>query len=431
MNNVAWLAFEIGVNVFQGFMLAHFHNRVLTPKFKSSLPSIICALLIGAGCSLYLFYDIRLIDTWVFSIPLCYALLCFTDSFKLKLFWTLIQVAVFLGVANLCTFAFTVALDISTAQLMQENSLRIVYVGTSNLALFLALYTISRRQHSGFSNTLAMVLFVVSNIVVILIIDMLFLTRKRQQIDDTLFLLISALMLCISVISVFLYEIMSSFAQRDFENQRRQDQIEMQNQRFEELRSIYTSLNSFKHDFKNQVQIAYQMIEDGRAEESKAHLCKMENQMYALFATGCFSLDSLLTLKELDMRRRGIRFEYSLCSLMKLPISDYDLCGVVGNLLDNAIEALVRQDLKKEQLFIEFRIDRVRDMLFVECVNPADDSAVRREKNVFVTSKRGEGHGLGIQSVRGIVRQAGGTSSFTCENGRFSVVITLPYESEG
>lgn len=160
-----------------------------------------------------------------------------------------------------------------------------------------------------------MAVFSLLNFLVAGIIDLLFLLRSSENLSDSVLLLASAMALGISALSLFLYSAMMRYAEREYE---------------------------------------------------------IDARIFSVFSTGCISLDSALTVKELQMRQSGIRFERQLCALEETPIEDTELSTIVMNLLDNAIEAILRHASPPENPLIAFRIQRTREMLLVECRNPVD-----------------------------------------------------------
>lgn len=159
-----------------------------------------------------------------------------------------------------------------------------------------------------------MAVFALLKFLVAGIIDLLFLLRSSENLNDSVLLLASAMALGISALSFFLYSAMMRYAEREYE---------------------------------------------------------IDARIFSVFSTGCISLDSALTVKELQMRQSGIRFERQLCALEETPIEDTELSTIVMNLLDNAIEAILRHASPPENPLIAFRIQRTREMLLIECRNPA------------------------------------------------------------
>ena len=234
-----------------------------------------------------------------------------------------------------------------------------------------------------------------------------------------------ALALIIPALAMVLLSVaLVCFSIRENSNGRKKDEL----RRLEELHSLYRSLHGLRHDLKNHLQVASALIRQGQAQQGSEYLDSLEQDIFSLFSTGCLPLDSALTLKELEMRQRQIRFDHQLCHLDSLPIRDYAFCSIISNLLDNAIEAHDRYR-GTEPYTIELHIRRVRDMLYIECINPADAASLQTAGGRFLSSKKEEGHGLGIANIESIVSRAQGHSTFTCSNGRFTVILALPCNS--
>ncbi len=430
MQNLGWIFIEMGANLFQGFLVTYFIDHTLQRKTPAKWPSLLCCGCFTFLCSLYLFFNMPSFDTWIFAVPLVYSLVFFEGSLKEKLLWNAVLISIFNGIVLFCYYIFVAAFDVTTTYLLEQNAFRVIFLAATNLTLFVTLFAISRHKRRPLSNVYPLLLFFVNHILVIAIIDILFYIHARVSFLDPWLLLAASLTLLISVSSIFLYEIMATYAERDYERQKKEYQLEAETHRLEELRSINDSLHRLRHDMKNHIQIAGMLISAGRSQEGAAYLKEADRNIFSIFSTGCLPLDSELTMKELEMRHSGIEFEHDLCGLENAPLSDFDLCAVVGNLLDNAIEAISRLPVPPEKPVIILHIHRVRDMLYIECSNPCDPAAILREGERFLTSKKERGHGLGIRNIQAIAQNAQGFSSFTASDGAFHASLAIPYLTE-
>lgn len=214
---------------------------------------------------------------------------------------------------------------------------RVAFVVSSNVILAVSLYFVTRPKRSPRVGAWVLAVFSLLNFLVAGIIDLLFLLRSSENLSDSVLLLASAMALGISALSLFLYSAMMRYAEREYE---------------------------------------------------------IDARIFSVFSTGCISLNSALTVKELQMRQSGIRFERQLCALEETPIEDTELSTIVMNLLDNAIEAILRHASPPESPLIAFRIQRTREMLLIECRNPVDAATIRRRGERFLPSKSRRGHGV-------------------------------------
>lgn len=424
--NWLWLLFEIAVNFYQGFLVTWFIDRVLSKKRSAAWASALCCTTFALCCSAYLFFDMPAVDTWLFLIPLLYALLCFRDPFGTKLLWWALLTAVFNGVTMLWGSLCSRALGSWSDCIQLGAPSRLIFVLSANVLLTVSLYILTRLRRTTRISVWSLIVFALINLLAEGVLDVLFSLRARSLLDDGTLLLASSMALGISLLSIGLFSIMSRYAAREYEVKRTADLLSMERQRAEELNAISASLHSLRHDLKNHLGIVQNLIESGHRAEGVQYLEALDAQILPVFSSGCVALDSALTLKELRMRREQIAFHCELCPLDGLPVSDYELCAIVTNLLDNAIEAILRHASPPEAPHIDLLIRRVRNMLYIECRNPADPRTLHGQDGAYRTSKSGSGHGLGIRSIQAIVSRAEGFASFTCEEQTFVALISLP-----
>ena len=95
--NWIWLLFEIMINFYQGFLVTYFLEHVLNKKQVGKWPTRIFISVFEICCSTYIFFDMPVIDTWLFLIALLYMLLFFKNSLGVKLLWWAILTVLFNG----------------------------------------------------------------------------------------------------------------------------------------------------------------------------------------------------------------------------------------------------------------------------------------------------------------------------------------------
>ena len=101
--------------------------------------------------------------------------------------------------------------------------------------------------------------------------------------------------------------------------------------------------------------------------------------------------------------------------------------ALVGNLLENAIEAVQRVQDAAVPRAVRLKFARSRDVFFITCQNTADPATVKRRGDVFFSSKRQGQPGFGIPSIQSTARTGGGNCSFTLEGCWFTTSIELVY----
>ena len=139
--------------------------------------------------------------------------------------------------------------------------------------------------------------------------------------------------------------------------------------------------------------------------------------------TGIHALDMILWNKISLAKENSITLQPAIDGMLTgLQITDYELCSLLGNLLDNAIEAV--QKLPEENRQISLRIGRQLDMLCIFCENPF--ATIQKEGNRFITLKADhQNHGLGLRQVKHIAHKYNGTVDIKTEDNIFSVSVLL------
>ncbi len=216
--------------------------------------------------------------------------------------------------------------------------------------------------------------------------------------------------------------IFSRMADRLLEKRVAEYQSEMLKRHVEEVQSIYTKMRGWRHDYKNHIQTLLTLVgDDDKTREYLWSLNKDLTEVDAVLKTGNIVLDAILNSKLTLIKSKDIPVEAKANVPENLKISDADLCAVIGNLLDNAIEAVAA--LPKEEQFIRIYIGMLKSQLYISVTNSSAGSPRKRGEKYLST--KGEGRGLGLMRIDGIVKKAGGTVNRKTEQGVFATEILV------
>ena len=193
----------------------------------------------------------------------------------------------------------------------------------------------------------------------------------------------------------------------------------------DEVESMYTKMRGWRHDYHNHIQAMQASMALGRYEEVKEYLRLLNDDLTTVdtvVKTGRVMVDAILNGK-LSL---AARHEIPVNAKAKIPadcrVSDVDLCVVIGNLLDNAIEE--NRKLEASKRFIRVYIGTNNTYLYIAVTNAAGR---RQEKTGarFLSSK-GSMHGFGLSRVEGIVKKQEGVFTADSEDGGFTAEVLLP-----
>ncbi|MGF7050671.1 sensor histidine kinase YesM [Paenibacillus sp. DS2015] len=204
--------------------------------------------------------------------------------------------------------------------------------------------------------------------------------------------------------------------------------IEAQNKYYEESLENQRELSKLKHDLKNiLVNIAYglERKKTDEVREELQELLKTNVFAYRLLS-GCIPIDAILNSKLEQIKKLNIDCTLDLQVPHDLIIEHtIDLAAILGNLLDNAIEAVLRltEETKKE---ITINIKFSESKLFVIIVNSSNNINVDFSYGTLISEKGKNRYGIGISSINERVKKLKGYSDFSYDDGYFNSIVVLP-----
>lgn len=183
-------------------------------------------------------------------------------------------------------------------------------------------------------------------------------------------------------------------------------------------------INQKCHDLKHQIRA----LRKGDKEELDKYLKEIENsvEIYeAIVKTGNEVFDTILTEKSLHCRAKQIQVNCVADGSQMDFIDTIDLYALLGNAMDNAIEA-VEQFKEPEKRQIDVMIYRQQKFLVIHIMNPLPQMLIYQE-GLPVTTKEDKGfHGFGLRSMKMIVKKYEGFLSISEEDGCFSLKMLIP-----
>lgn len=199
----------------------------------------------------------------------------------------------------------------------------------------------------------------------------------------------------------------------------------------EHLNQMYRSLSDERekqkarsHDYINHLNVMLMLAREGKTGEQIRYIEEQlgkEVQSVDIIDTGNPLINAVLNIKYLEAKEKGIIIPFIADNLKDIKISDSDLVTIITNILDNAIEAVLKCDEKH----IVFKIIKDRGTLIIDSTNnykgelPADQD--------FVTTKSDKkSHGFGLANIKNTVKANNGNCFIDTEGGLFHISIAIP-----
>ena len=198
---------------------------------------------------------------------------------------------------------------------------------------------------------------------------------------------------------------------------------------YEELARSYNELRTAKHDINNHLNTLNGLYTAKNYAALGKYLKDVTNEYAASQAvlTSNMPLDVLLANKMAAAKENNIEFRFKAMDIEKLSTPYSALCSIVGNLLDNAIEACKRLP---EGVARKIQVEMIKkeQMLNIYVENSAD-GRYKRQGDIFLSSKSGPLNGMGLKICDAAVKRLGGFIYIDARKDSFQVAITLPFDA--
>lgn len=197
---------------------------------------------------------------------------------------------------------------------------------------------------------------------------------------------------------------------------------------YREVDNMYRQIRGWRHDYRNHIQTMKAYAAAGDWEAIKNYLDLLDKDLTTVdtvIKTGNAMTDAILNSKISLAKAKHIQVVADAHIPVKLKTSEIDLCCIIGNLFDNAIEA--SEKLPEDERVIRVYMDIKGTQLYISFTNFTAGKKLKKLGNMFATTK-GEGHGFGLVRIDAIVERLEGYISRNSEDGAFTTEILLPQE---
>ncbi len=191
---------------------------------------------------------------------------------------------------------------------------------------------------------------------------------------------------------------------------------------YQGLRQQETQVRRLRHDLRNHLTAVRGLLEQGDEQGAIGYLDQIAGSP-ALRGTRRLceneAANAVLTAKAEAMEREGVAADFAVSLPRDLPVADMDLCALLGNALDNALEGT--RDAGERRITVRCKADKGLFMLRVE--NTLGGAV---QPDLATTKADKAAHGFGIPGMREIAERYGGTLDAGAREGAFELVVCLP-----
>ncbi|MCH5273221.1 MAG: GHKL domain-containing protein [Lachnospiraceae bacterium] len=193
----------------------------------------------------------------------------------------------------------------------------------------------------------------------------------------------------------------------------------------DEVESMYKKMRGWRHDYHNHIQALQASMALGHYDEVNAYLRQLNDDLTNVdttVKTGRVMVDAMLNGKMNIAAQNEIPVNAKAKIPDGTPVTDVDLCVIIGNLLDNAVEE--NKSLPKENRFIRIYIGQKNTQFYLVFTNAAGKK--RKRFGTLFQSSKGLERGFGLSRIDTIVKKYGGQFMADSEDGGFTAEVLIP-----
>lgn len=438
MMDLFWMIFEFVVNLFQSAIVLQTIRAILKDKRTGKKANLAYILFVAV-----LFLELSFVNFMVpfegigiiisILIIYIYSLLNLKGTFMQKMFWSIFVMLLIMGIT-------TVVLSIEGCIIgkgyldlvIQKDLYRFVGVVVIQIVLFyLTRFMIKRTKKDSTYSLKWNEWFVLLIIPVISIFTMSFVSLIIINIEEQLspmqhiFSILSILGILMTNSLVYvLYVNMQKDHAKQLEYSILQQAFKSQEKSVEETKILYQSVRSIRHDLKQHFQVALTMLHSGKINEAVDYMEKYNDTVLDGISNKVFCdndvVNYIINSKSKICSDRHIKIYIYIAN--EIPgFSDLDLCVLLGNALDNAIEGVSGDG--NNEIYLELR--NVDNFFVISVKNTITNSVLEYNPNLISTKNEKEVHGLGILSMKEVVQKYNGSIEFYESDNKFCCDMLL------
>ena len=244
----------------------------------------------------------------------------------------------------------------------------------------------------------------------------------NDRLLDTLSVLVAIFILFGFFLSLYFYEHMSEQAEELANQKLLKQQLDSQVKHVNEIILAQNQIKKVRHDLLNHMILLRQYINDGMYDKSLEYIDNLTENIAVNsdnINTGNVVIDAVVSAKQTLAHKEGIDFKYTIKVPENLQFDSSDMCVLLGNALDNAIEACEKID---ENRYITLSIVYEGNMLMCKIENSAP---VKSGNFLKTTKKNPDEHGIGLSNIRFVLGKYKNTLKINYEGNVFTLTFII------
>lgn len=264
----------------------------------------------------------------------------------------------------------------------------------------------------------------------ILIITMVIVVIMFQKvIDKEILILVVTALIFVNLISILGYEQINKALNEQLKMQALKEKTSSYEKEIEFMDEQIKILRKYKHDEKNHFLSLMGLVKDGKNTQAIDYI----NNALEVYVTDDENIktknqivNSILNYKIITIKQNNICLKQDIRINETLPISDYDLSIILGNLIDNAIDAQLK--IEEQKRIIDIKILDEKDKFTIRIDNAFDGNVIQENRELISTKENKADHGIGIKSIKEVLKKYDGTFKISYDENKFTAYVMVIWD---
>ena len=356
-----------------------------------------------------------------------------TSPVTRKIFWGSIYMVIVVFADTVTFLSGGLLTDYSASERLYEYPITYVMTFIYLLVCFCSVFLLTRTRKQNlilpwYLQAVFFMMIAFGIVSVELLLDLLLYLKQIDRFIENILFFSIAVFILILFLSIFLLHAIGLLYQKNLELTEENRQKLFEKQQYELISNTNQMLRTWKHDFHHYISALQAMTESRQWEQIQEYLHEISHELEKgswLVRTGNSVIDAVLSSKLPRIQQCGIAFTHSIFLPESLPLDNLELTSLLGNLLDNAIDACEKLE-KTQEKYIRLEIKPYNQFLFFDISNSSSGNHRFDVSNELISTKKEIGHGIGLKRIKQIVSDASGFLTLAPEKDSFHVNIVIP-----
>lgn len=426
-------------NLLSSLMIIYFFNTIMEPKIKkcSKLFTILMIVFYSLISTINInkvfihMSGIKIIRFMLFyySLLIMYPLLFRKGRVSEKFFLSSLYITIMVVSSFIIYIIVSMLFNITFSEMfLYTNYKRVIVVLFIRLFQFVLIWfflnNINFIKYIKDITLYIVAAILLFNHILIFIIERALIVNINTVNKDTitiLFILCSIQVLSIYILNIFSKEMEEKFILKMDLDRKIHDK---------EIIDMYTEMVGWKHDFRNHISMISGLLQVSTKEDVISYINEIDSSITKLdknIYTDNIAINSILVSKIKAAEGKNIHISLNLKINSDIKVSSVDICTILGNLLDNSIEAC---DNIKDYRFINLKIASEKNILVIKISNNTSSGYVNEIDGKFISSKNNYMNGIGLVQVDNIVKKYNGYVNRHHKNNIFTTYIMIQQDKK-